>query len=219
MWNKKLVTVAIAFTALLVTAEAARASIVFDFSPPFPPNPDQHVKFDDPSLIVSGMTVQGSIDLPSVVFNMSGLESLAVSGGQSVVSSTDDGFTWLLFQPALANVGFDAFEANLEVFKPRGGGAVTGNVLVFVTDTNGVTQSQSHVVSSNGSNFFNLLATDSQRIRSVLIESDADLSDIRQIRVGGVTENIQPTQVPEPATLMLVGSGLVVVARRLRRNS
>jgi PEP-CTERM motif len=215
--DRKRVAIAASALTVLLFASSAQAAILFDFNPPFPPNPDQNLKFNDPGLVLSGMTVEGYIDVPALVFEISGLESLVASGGQASVSSSDDGFTWLLFQPSIPNVGFGAFEANLGVFKP-GGGNVAGIVNVTVTDTNGLAPSQSFAVNSSGNNFFNLLATDSQFIRSVLIESDVDLSEIKQMRVGGVTNpGDQTTQVPEPGALGLFGAGLLIVARRLRQ--
>jgi hypothetical protein len=67
-----------------------------------------------------------------------------------------------------------------------------------------------------GQNFFSLLATDPDLLRTITISSTVALSDIRQIRVGGLTGPEIP--VPEPGTLALFGLGLVAAGRSMRRR-
>jgi hypothetical protein len=110
--------------------------------------------------------------------------------------------------------GLSAFEANLNVFKPAQGHA-SGTVMVTAIDRFGVPWVASSGVTSQGSNFFNVLAIAPDLMRSILIETTVNLEDVRQIRVGGI-EVPRETTVPEPAVLLLFRLGLVVVARRIR---
>jgi hypothetical protein len=217
---KRLTVAGVALAALLGAAPSANAAIIFDFAPPFPSNPDQNLLFNDPGLILTGTTVQGSLTSPAAIIDLTGLETLVAGGGQARVKSNDNGFTSLLIQADNPAIGFTAFEANPQVFKSGRGGAVSGTIKVTVTDMNGGIFSDSFTATSSGNNFLNVLATD-QYIRSILIESTVDLSLVEQIRLGGVVElhDREGASVPEPATLLLLGIGLSGAAVGLRKRS
>jgi hypothetical protein len=73
------------------------------------------------------------------------------------------------------------------------------------------------VVDAKGQNFFTVTAINGQLIQSIALAgiNGAIFQDVRQVRLGGgeIAEN-----VPEPATMWLVGSGLLGVAAGLRRR-
>jgi sulfite reductase alpha subunit-like flavoprotein len=72
-------------------------------------------------------------------------------------------------------------------------------------------------VASGGENSFQVLAINNQLIRSVTISSTSQIfQDISQIRVGGVTTSNNP--IPEPATMLLLGTGLAGIAGVVRRR-
>jgi PEP-CTERM motif len=88
----------------------------------------------------------------------------------------------------------------------------SGTATVTVLTANNQTFSFSYSL-SNGNNFLTIVANAGTSIMSVTISAPGGFTDLRQPRISGALAS-----VPEPATLLLFGCGLLGTARVLRRK-
>src|SRR5688572_17776523 len=96
--------------------------------------------------------------------------------------------------------------------------ATNGSVVIHVEGVNidGGFFEDTFTVDANGQNFFTVTAINGQLITSISLTAinGAVFEDIRQVRLGGGDVG----EIPEPASMLLLGSGLLGAAASLRKR-
>jgi len=200
----------------LGSAMTARADIVFIEGPTSAA--DENIQFND-GATRTGNPIFGTTNNTTTLFRFSnstlGEILNAPSSGQATINAMDGLFNNLTIRPELAGITFNELDLRLSVAGQ--GGGTNGFVTFTVTEDNGqVSTSNPFAISSAGQNIFSVISINGQRIRTVTLNATVQLTDVQQVRVGGVGS--VPTAVPEPATMLLLGTGLAGIAAKMRRR-
>src|SRR5215204_4575612 len=223
MFNLQRLILASAAFAIMMMASATVLADPISITIGNPGNQDtDNVLFNNGALVHSGLLVQGDFNGSGAGFivdftSTSGNGNLGVSGGQAVLVGGTGNTPYSNTTVQLENnATFTKIIFNIDV---TAGLPPPTQVQFTVNYTlaGGQVFNQVFAVDANGQNFFGIEATEGAVINSVTVQglNGTTFQDINQWRLGGFGP---ASNVPEPASLFLLGSGLVGTAGALRRR-
>ncbi|HEY4932290.1 MAG TPA: PEP-CTERM sorting domain-containing protein [Terriglobales bacterium] len=199
----KLKAVGIILVATILVAPAF-ANAVFTLGNHPQPN-EQNILFTS---FQSGATVNGFTNFTNTLVQFSSTtDTLVVTAvGQAKVTAMDG----LVNDITISVPGTTFEDFILNPFNP----AANNDLTITVTMSDASVFTFGPYGSINGNNFLTITTSGGELISSVTVDSVGGFDDLRQPRISGITG----ASVPEPSSLLLLGSGALGILGVLRRK-
>lgn len=203
------VALAVFVTVLFAAAAPARADIIIAVGNN--PQTDENVLLNTG---VTGNPIFGTTNQTGTSVRFTSNELItAPANGQARIEAADG---------TLTNLTIDLIDATYTSLILNVDAATAGSISFLVTEPNSQTTAGTFALGASGQNFFTITAINNQRISSVNFTTNVNavltnVDDVAQVRIGGAVQNTTP--VPEPGTMLLLGSGLLAAVRARRRKT
>lgn len=207
----------------LLGSNAANATLIIEQGVVGGSGDVENVLFNEASLIQTGITVQGITNDSGEIVDFTGSEELTTPalGAARIVDTAGDGFDSVVIALNDPLLGFSKVQFQVQWDMVTTTPPTSGAATITAVDQFGTPFTQVFAVPQSGEVFYTVYSNDFQVGVSVTINANeavkmTAIGELSQVRIGPTERDT--TEVPEPATLSMLGAGLLGLGVMLRRR-